>query len=43
MAANGSGLQGGTAKKILLAWALTLPCTVLLAGGLFALGRLLVR
>jgi inorganic phosphate transporter, PiT family len=43
MAANKSGLQGGTAKKILLAWAFTLPCTVLLAGGLFLLGRLLVK
>jgi len=27
----------------LLAWALTLPCTMLLAGGLFLLGRLLVK
>jgi phosphate/sulfate permease len=42
MAANGSGVQGGTCKKILLAWCLTLPCTVLLAGGLFAIGRLFV-
>ncbi len=43
MVANMSGLQAGTARKILLAWAFTLPCTVLLAGGLFTLGRLLVK
>lgn len=42
MAANGSGVQGGTCKKIALAWALTLPACVLLAGLLFVLGRLLV-
>jgi phosphate/sulfate permease len=41
MAANGSGVQGKTCTKILLAWLVTLPCTVLLSGGLFALGRLL--
>ncbi|MBA4066031.1 MAG: anion permease [Isosphaera sp.] len=40
MVANGSGVQGGTVRKILLAWALTLPACVLLAGGLFAVGRL---
>lgn len=40
MAANGSGVQGGTARKILLAWALTLPGTIVIAGTLFALGRL---
>jgi PiT family inorganic phosphate transporter len=39
MAANGSGIQGGTCKKILLAWVLTLPGTILLAGGLFAVGQ----
>lgn len=42
MAANGSGVQGGTCRKILLAWALTLPACVLLAGLLFTLGRLIV-
>ena len=42
MAANGSGVQGGTCKRILLAWALTLPACVLLAGVLFTVGRLLV-
>jgi phosphate/sulfate permease len=41
MAANGSGVQGKTCSKILLAWVVTLPCTVLLSGGLFALGRLI--
>ena len=41
MAANGSGVQGGTCKRILLAWALTLPACVLLAGVLFTVGRLL--
>ena len=39
MAANGSGVQGATCRKILLAWVITLPGTVLLAGGLFAAGR----
>jgi len=42
MAANGSGIQGGTCKKILLAWALTLPCTTLLAGLMFWLGHMIV-
>ncbi len=42
MAANGSGVQGGTCKKILMAWALTLPACVLLAGMLFTVGRLIV-
>jgi phosphate/sulfate permease len=41
MVANGSGVQGKTTTKILLAWLVTLPCTVLLSGTLFALGRLL--
>lgn len=39
MAANRSGIQGETCRKILLAWLLTLPGTVLLAGALFAVGR----
>ncbi|MDY3562663.1 inorganic phosphate transporter [Gemmata sp. JC673] len=42
MAANGSGVQGSTCRKILLAWALTLPACMLLAGLLFVFGRLLV-
>jgi inorganic phosphate transporter, PiT family len=37
MAANGSGLQFATVKKIALAWVLTLPVTMLLSGGLFLL------
>jgi phosphate/sulfate permease len=41
MVANGSGVQGGTVRKILTAWALTLPACMLLSGGLFAAGRLL--
>ena len=42
MIANGSGVQGGTVGKIFTAWVLTLPACMLLAGGLFALGRLIV-
>jgi phosphate/sulfate permease len=41
MTASGSGLQGGTVKKIVLAWVLTLPAAMLLGGGLFFLGSLL--
>jgi inorganic phosphate transporter, PiT family len=37
MAANRSGLQGGTVRNIALAWILTLPVTILLSGTLFAL------
>ncbi len=42
MAANKSGIQGGTCRKILLAWAFTLPGTIVLSGILFAIGRYLV-
>jgi phosphate/sulfate permease len=35
MIANGSGIQYGTVRKILLAWVLTLPGCMLLAGLLF--------
>jgi len=38
MVANKSGLQFSTIKTILLAWVLTLPATILLAGGLFYSG-----
>lgn len=38
MVANKSGLQFSTIKTILLAWVLTLPATILLAGGLFYVG-----
>ena len=43
MAANRSGIQGGTCKKILLAWAFTLPGTVLLSGSLYWVGHALVK
>jgi phosphate/sulfate permease len=42
MAANGSGIQGGTARRILLAWVLTLPACILLAAALFTVGRVIV-
>lgn len=35
MAANGSGLQGSTARNLLMAWVLTLPASIVLAGVLF--------
>ena len=38
MAANGSGIQGGTAKKIALAWLLTLPAAMLLSGLFYLVG-----
>jgi phosphate/sulfate permease len=41
MVANRSGIQGGTCRKILLAWVFTLPACILLAGILFTLGRLI--
>ncbi|MFA5956062.1 inorganic phosphate transporter [Hyphomicrobium sp.] len=37
MAANGSGLQWATVRSLLLAWVLTLPVSILLAGGLYVL------
>ncbi|MGF7154914.1 PiT family inorganic phosphate transporter [Novosphingobium gossypii] len=36
MAANKSGLQMSTVRNLLMAWVLTLPCSILLAGGLYA-------
>ena len=42
MVANGSGVQRATCQKIVLAWALTLPACMLLAGLLFVAGRLIV-
>ncbi len=39
MAANGSGLQGGTLRNIALAWVLTLPAAILLAGTLYFILR----
>ncbi len=42
MVANGSGIQRSTARKTLLAWVLTLPCSMFLSGLLFAIGRSLL-
>jgi phosphate/sulfate permease len=42
MAANRSGLQWKTVGKIFTAWLFTLPACILLAGGLFTIGRLIV-
>ncbi|SIO32424.1 inorganic phosphate transporter, PiT family [Singulisphaera sp. GP187] len=42
MAASGSGLQGRTVRNIALAWLLTLPVSMLLAGGLYLVFRLAV-
>lgn len=35
MAANGSGLQWATVRNLIMAWVLTLPASILLAGGLY--------
>ncbi len=35
MAANGSGLQWGTLRSIAMAWVMTLPAAMALAGGLY--------
>ncbi|CAM2197343.1 Low-affinity inorganic phosphate transporter PitA [Paraburkholderia kururiensis] len=35
MAANGSGLQWGTVRSLVLAWVLTLPASIALAGALY--------
>jgi inorganic phosphate transporter, PiT family len=39
MVANRSGLQGSTVRNLLMAWVLTLPASIALAGGLFWLLR----
>ncbi|WP_143525793.1 inorganic phosphate transporter [Rhodanobacter sp. C05] len=39
MAANGSGLQWSTVRSLLMAWVLTLPASILLAGSLFVVFR----
>jgi hypothetical protein len=39
MAANGSGLQWSTVRSIALAWVITLPAAMVLAGGLYFLLR----
>ena len=41
MAANHSGLQWGTIKSMVLAWVLTLPASIALAGALYWLFRML--
>jgi phosphate/sulfate permease len=42
MVANKSGLQWKTVSKIFTAWLFTLPACILLAAGLFIVGRLIV-
>ncbi len=39
MAANGSGLQWGTIKNMALAWVLTLPAAMVIAGSLYVILR----
>jgi PiT family inorganic phosphate transporter len=39
MAANGSGLQWATVRSLVMAWVLTLPASIILAGSLFWLFR----
>lgn len=39
MAANGSGLQTATIRNIMLAWVMTLPAAMLIAGGLYLIFR----
>ncbi|HET6554038.1 MAG TPA: inorganic phosphate transporter [Dyella sp.] len=39
IAANGSGLQWATVRDLLMAWVLTLPASVLLAGVLYLVLR----
>jgi PiT family inorganic phosphate transporter len=43
MAANRSGLQSATVRNLLLAWVLTLPISICLAGFLFWLFRTLAH
>lgn len=42
MVANKSGLQWGTVRNLLMAWVLTLPVSIVLAGGLYWLLRVLL-
>ncbi|WP_027528986.1 inorganic phosphate transporter [Bradyrhizobium sp. WSM3983] len=42
MAANGSGLQTGTIRNIVLAWILTLPAAMLIAGCLYLMFRAVI-
>jgi PiT family inorganic phosphate transporter len=41
MAANGSGLQWGTVRSLILAWVLTLPVSIALSAGLYWVFRML--
>ena len=43
MAANKSGIQSATVKKIAMAWILTLPICMALAGGIFVIGYLVTQ
>ncbi|MFT3878497.1 MAG: inorganic phosphate transporter [Gemmatales bacterium] len=43
MVANGSGIQRGTTSRILLAWCMTLPATMLIGGLFFSVSRLFLR
>ncbi|WP_144140208.1 inorganic phosphate transporter [Paraburkholderia sp. BCC1884] len=40
MAANGSGLQWGTVRSLIMAWVLTLPVSIALAAGLYWVFRM---
>lgn len=42
MAANGSGLQTATIRNIVLAWVLTLPAAMLIAGSLYLMFRAVI-
>jgi PiT family inorganic phosphate transporter len=42
MAANGSGLDWGTVRNLVMAWVLTLPVAMLLSGSLFFLFRTVI-
>ena len=42
MAANGSGLQWSTVRSIAMAWVMTLPAAIALAGGLYFILRYLI-
>jgi PiT family inorganic phosphate transporter len=42
MAANGSGLQWSTVRSIAMAWVLTLPAAMTIAGSLYFILRHLV-
>jgi PiT family inorganic phosphate transporter len=39
MAANGSGLQWATIKNMALAWVMTLPAAMVIAGSLYVIFR----